>query len=143
MESATAYVVDRDLIAADLDRIASALSPRIVSLLESMLEAGVAQMEASPLEVGVGPLKMRVGPWIARWLRSEAPGSLPSQESVAAQLSSVLREALTLPDPVMSALCEAGATELGAWVGQADPVPDAAWAQLELTIGMVGLGATD
>ena len=144
MDSETAYPVDHALIKTDLDRIASALSPLIVSLLEAMLEEGIAQMEASPTEVGIGPLKMRAGPLIARWLRSQAPGWRPSPELVAAQLSSVLQEALTLPDPVMAALCEAGATELGAWVGQADPVPDATWWQLEgMLAGMFDRVAPD
>jgi hypothetical protein len=113
--------MDRNLIASDLDQIASSLSPRIVSLLASFLEAAVAEIEANPMEVGVGPFKANVAPLVARMVQTQGSRRLPA--SVTLQLSAALRTLLDLTDEDLSRLCEVTAAELGAWAGALDPVP--------------------
>jgi hypothetical protein len=116
--------VNRDLIASDLDRIASTLSPRIVSLLGLLIEAAIESLEESPeLRVKVGPVSINAGPLVAKMARTQVSHRLP--ESVAPQLSAALRQMLELSDEDLVALCELAATELGAWAGVLEPLTDA------------------
>ena len=133
MGSSPAYVPDRTLIATDLDRLASALSPRIVSLLASLLEAAVTEIEANPMEIGAGPLKMNVAPLVARMVKTQGSRRLP--ESVTPQLSGALRTLLELSDADLSTLCEVLAAELGAWVGALPPVAAATLAAALAPVG--------
>ncbi|MGD0020481.1 MAG: hypothetical protein ABSD62_14660 [Candidatus Limnocylindrales bacterium] len=121
MDSSPAYAPDRDLIAMDLDRIASSLSPLIVRLLASLLEAAVTAIEAEPMEVGIGWAKVNLAPYVARMIQAQGSPRLP--ESVTPQLSAVLQTLLALSDEDLTRLCETGAAELGAWVGALPPVP--------------------
>ena len=121
MESETAYAVDRELIAADLDRIASALSPQIVSQLAQIVDQ-LAETVLT-IDLPLGPRWTRA--LIAKAIRDRASRQLPA--SVAPQLSDALRRTLQLSDADLAMLCEVVAGQLGAWVGMGEPLPDSAF----------------
>ncbi len=130
MASSLVFTVNRELIETDLNRIASALSPLIVSRLESVAASAIAELETSEsLAVKVMGVKVNAGPLVARMVRTRLSQLLPlSPASVTPLLSDALRRLLELSDPELSALCETVATEAGAWVGAMDPVPPAVMA---------------
>jgi hypothetical protein len=141
MASSVDYVPDRQLIAKDLDRLASALSPLIASRLESTAAAAIESLETSEaLTVKVFGLAVNVAPMVGRMVRAKLEPALPQlRESVTPQLSASLRGLLGLSDADLSTLCETVAAELGAWVGVREPVePDllgAAAAPLAVLVG--------
>jgi hypothetical protein len=135
MASETAsYVVDRELVTTDLDRLASNLSPRIASRMESLTEAMLLEIETSgALTVRVLGLAVNVGPMVVKVIRSRlGPVWPPRPESVAPLLSSALLQLLELSDEELATLCEAVSVELGAWVGVNPPAPNLAAAAAPL-----------
>jgi hypothetical protein len=118
MDSAPVYAVNRELIASDLDRIASSLSPLIVFQMASFVETMAEAVMVADLPAGLRAGWMRS--LLARLIRDRGSRLLPA--SVAPQLSTALRGLLELSDADLTTLCEATATELGAWVGAVEPV---------------------
>lgn len=124
MDSAPAYDVNRDLIASDLDRLASSLSPLIVSRLESLAAAAIRTLEESPaMKIGVLGVSINVAPLLAKMARAKVSQALPlPPDSATRPLSDALRTLLELSDAELSTLCEVMAAELGAWAGALPPV---------------------
>ena len=118
MESETACTVNRELIARDLDRIASHLSPRIVSQLAQIVDQAAEAMKTIDLPL----IPKWTRPILSKAIRDQASRRLPA--SVAPQLSDALQRLLVLSDEDLTTLCSVVATELGAWCGYADPLPE-------------------
>lgn len=102
--------INRELVAKDLERLASWLSPLIEDRLRFLSTVGglLASLQSAPL------LGRRIPPELVARL----------QASPAQMTSGALARLLELPDPELAALLDALGHELGAWRGALAPLTD-------------------